>query len=154
MKLKTKTLSLLLAIVMIFTIAIPALSAQSNSEGFNDVPQSHWAYEPIGRWSDFGVLQGIGDGNFAPERGLTLGELAAILSRTFGYTERENVSVNPAWAASYAQNRLLQAMNSNIRVADASHDAPAGFRATGAHQHDLRFAENFNLDHPLMEGLR
>ena len=57
-------------------------------------------------------------------------------------------------AASYAQNRLLRAMGSNIRIGDTSHSAPVGFRETAnAHQHDLRFRENFNLANPFMEGV-
>jgi hypothetical protein len=56
-------------------------------------------------------------------------------------------------AHSYQQNRLLSAMGSNIRVGNTSHDAPIGFREAGAHQHDLRYANNFNLNNPFMAGV-
>ena len=57
-------------------------------------------------------------------------------------------------AHSFDQNRLLAAMGSNIRVGDASHSAPAGFRETAnAHQHDLRYRNNFNLSNPFMQGV-
>ena len=54
---------------------------------------------------------------------------------------------------SHAQNRLLAAMGSNIRIGDASHSAPLGFREAGAHQHDLRYRDNFNLNNPFMQGI-
>ena len=41
-----------------------------------------------------------------PDSGLSLGELAAILSRTFGYIDSVDVSVNPAWAAPYVQKAV------------------------------------------------
>lgn len=34
---------------------------------FDDVPQSHWAYEIINELTNEGVIDGMGDGIFAPE---------------------------------------------------------------------------------------
>jgi|GEM_PF-2796652 len=56
-------------------------------------------------------------------------------------------------AHSYQQNRLLSAMGSNIRIGDASHTPPVGFRGAFTHQHNLRFSENFNLNNPFMAGV-
>ena len=60
-----------------------------------------------------------------------------------------------AGSATGNQNRLLEAMGANIRIGDASHSAPIGFReiATSAHQHDLRFRQNFNLENPFMANV-
>ena len=56
-------------------------------------------------------------------------------------------------AHSYQQNRLLAAMGSHIRVGDASHTPPVGFRGAFSHQHNLRFSQNVNLDNPFMQGV-
>jgi len=50
-------------------------------------------------------------------------------------------------------NRLLAAIGSNIRIGDTSHSAPVGFRDPAAHQHLLRYRENFNLSNPFMAGI-
>jgi hypothetical protein len=97
MKTRKKVLALFLALTLIMS-AVPSAFAAANS--YADVPSDHWANGVIAKWSGdaYGVLQGNGDGTFAPSRGLTLGELATILSKTFGYTERISAEVTPAWA--------------------------------------------------------
>ena len=107
MKIRKRALSLLLALILITTSAIPAFATEPPEGGFHDVPQSHWAHDVIDTWANAGVLQGDGDGFFAPERGLSLGELAAILTRTFGYIQREeNINVTPSWAAPFVESAV------------------------------------------------
>ena len=77
----------LLAIVLSLALlagTMPAALAQEQT--FLDVSPDHWAYPVIEKWSSaaYGVLQGDGDGTFAPSRGLTLAELAAVLSELLG----------------------------------------------------------------------
>ena len=90
-------LALLLSFALLIGTAPAVLAAEQT---YSDVPADHWASGVIGTWSssDYGVLQGNGDGTFAPSRALTLGELATVLSRTFGYQAREAAEVTPAWA--------------------------------------------------------
>ncbi|MCL2843654.1 MAG: chitobiase/beta-hexosaminidase C-terminal domain-containing protein, partial [Oscillospiraceae bacterium] len=60
-------------------------------------------------------------------------------------------------ASSHQQNRLLAALGSHIRVADAGHNAPVGWRYTPestGHMHRLRYRHNFNLDNPFMTGVQ
>jgi hypothetical protein len=68
--------------------------------GYADVPESHWASEVIAKWSgdSYGILSGYGDGMFEPSREINLGEMATILSRIFGYSQRYTVAVTPDWA--------------------------------------------------------
>jgi hypothetical protein len=98
MKIGRKILAFFLALILVVS-TVPSLSFTA-AAGYTDVPSGHWANDVIAKWSGdgYGVLQGNGDGTFAPSRGITLGELAAILSKTFGYTERVSADVTPAWA--------------------------------------------------------
>ena len=75
-----KIISILLTVIMVLTVAIPALAApvdygaelankpnKSYSQIFTDVPPSHWAFSYIGEMADRGVLSGYPNGYFYPE---------------------------------------------------------------------------------------
>ena len=51
---------------------------------FTDVPKSHWAYEVIGELSDKGVINGIGNSNYAPESALTKAQFMKLLTCALG----------------------------------------------------------------------
>ena len=51
---------------------------------FQDVPETHRAYQPIVYMGTLGIMTGYPDGTFQPERELTRAELAAILVRSLG----------------------------------------------------------------------
>lgn len=51
----------------------------------------HWAEGAIDKWSSYGVVKGIGNGDFAPSASVTRAELATFISRTFQYTAGESV---------------------------------------------------------------
>lgn|GEM_PF-3182666 len=97
MKTGKKTIALILVYLLITGILPGAIVA---AEGFSDVASDHWAYGVITKWSggSYGILVGDGDGTFAPSREMTLGELSAVLSRIFNYTERVSANVTPDWA--------------------------------------------------------
>ena len=40
--------------------------------------QGHWAENAIERWSDYGVVTGLGNGTFAPDAELTRAEMAQV----------------------------------------------------------------------------
>ena len=46
---------------------------------FTDVPKTHWAYKYIDKVSDAGIMNGIGDGKFAPDEPLTRAQICKIL---------------------------------------------------------------------------
>lgn len=52
--------------------------------------EGHWAELAIDKWSSYGVVKGIGNGDFAPSSSVTRAELATFISRTFQYTEGES----------------------------------------------------------------
>ena len=84
-----------------------------------------------------GTLAVAGFGNFNDQGGATIPP------------ERRAIQ----YAQSFQLNQLLVAAGSNIRVGDTSHTAPLGFREGNAHQHDLRFRENFNLQNPFVSDV-
>ncbi len=61
-------------------------SVPSTISPFSDVPTTHWASAAIGSAYSMGYLSGNGDGTFAPERTITLGEATTIALRMLGYT--------------------------------------------------------------------
>ena len=92
-----KRLSLILSLLLI--ISSVNISSAINTK-FADVSDTHWASKVIAKWSgeDYDVLQGDGKGNFNPSKGLTLGEIMTVLSKTFGYVQKQETQVTTAWA--------------------------------------------------------
>ncbi|MDR1061853.1 MAG: InlB B-repeat-containing protein [Clostridiales bacterium] len=89
-----------LAAVAAMLVAIAALAVPALAEGYSDTGE-HWGAAVIEKWSDYGVLRGDGDGAFAPDRDMSVAELAAVLGRTFGYSQAGNPRISPeipAWA--------------------------------------------------------
>ena len=121
-----KCFSKFVAMVMSVIIAlgmIPATVVHANERtSFNDVPVYHWAHNVIERWAGdgYGVLHGVGGGNFAPDQSLTLAELAAILSNTFGYIEQISAEVTPVWATDQVQRAMAAGVIDRADRVDAS----------------------------------
>ena len=78
-----RLLSLLLSIAMLCGFCVPAAFAAERQYG--DI-QGHWAEESIERWSDYNIVQGYG-GDFHPDKALTRGQMATILSNMLGLTK-------------------------------------------------------------------
>ena len=119
MKINKKIFSLMLALTLTVSM-IPSFVASAASN-YDDVAPSHWAYGVISRWSGggYGVLNGDGDGNFSPDRGLSLGELAAILSKSFGYTDKVSVDVPQAWAKEFIEKAVAAGVYERAEFYDA-----------------------------------
>ena len=86
---------------------------------FSDT-SGHWAEGAIRRWSESGVLVGYGDGTFGPDRAVTRGELAAVLSRILGWQEQAENTFSDlpgdAWYTPY----LLQANQAGVMDGDGT----------------------------------
>ena len=54
---------------------------ESNSD-FDDVTKSHWAYNYISYANEKGIIFGVDDKHFAPDKNITNEEMAVICSRT------------------------------------------------------------------------
>ena len=51
---------------------------------FSDVPASHWAYAYVEELAGAGLVNGMGDGTFAPDSSMTRGQLVTLLGRLAG----------------------------------------------------------------------
>lgn len=58
--------------------------AASTSEGFPDVPASHWAYAEVITAASYGWITGYEDGSFGPARNITRAEAATMVNRMLG----------------------------------------------------------------------
>lgn len=86
-----------LAALLSVQFAMPAgnVHAVDNTERKGYIAQvqtgAHWAQASIDRWLVLGVVQGYPDGSFHPNEKVTRAELAAIINRLFGYTDKAEV---------------------------------------------------------------
>ena len=83
-----KTVSILLTLAMLLSFAAVSFAA-----AFSDVgPAYDWARASIEKFSDEGVIEGKGDGKFAPEDNVTRAEFAKMLALTFGIAPSDKKS--------------------------------------------------------------
>jgi uncharacterized repeat protein (TIGR02543 family) len=88
------------ALLVAVLTAFVAFSVPAFAEHYSDTA-NHWGAAVIEKWSDYDVLQGDGDGTFAPNRDMSVAELATVLAKTFGYTDVGNPAISqavPSWA--------------------------------------------------------
>lgn len=62
-----------------------AMAAQGLPSGFTDVPAWHWASGYVGTASKMGIVNGIGNGLFAPETPVKYEEAITMIVRALGY---------------------------------------------------------------------
>jgi len=95
--------------------------------GFRDVPASHWAKEYIDYLSAEGVMAGIGDNLFEPEREITRAEFVTILSKISGDELPADVTgfadvAAAAWYAPYVAWALRNGITSGTSETTFSPD--------------------------------
>ena len=74
---------------------------------FKDVLSNSWSKDYIMTLAGKGILQGKGDGKFAPIDNITIGEVATIISKTFEFYIKEEKQFNPKikhWSNQYINN--------------------------------------------------
>ncbi len=76
---RKRTLSLALALVMALGLAAPALAF--TTPDFTDLPSDNWAYEPVMRMADAGVIKGTGGGAFSPEMKVSVAQFLTLVGR-------------------------------------------------------------------------
>lgn len=86
MKLKIKSLALLITFSMIFTM-IPSVSMATS---FSDMP-SDWSTVALESAVSNGLLSGF-DGKLMPKDSLTRAQMATVINRAFGATSKANIS--------------------------------------------------------------
>ena len=114
-----KRLSLILSLLLIISSINISSAAKTR---FADVPDTHWASKVIAKWSgeDYDVLQGDGKGNFNPSKGLTLGEFMTVISKTFGYVQKQETQVTPTWAKESVEKAVAAGIIPKTEKIDAN----------------------------------
>ena len=75
----------ILAGVVLCALLAAVLPAPAAAADFQDVPDSHWAAEPIGRAADLGLIQGQTADRFGLGSPMTRGAFVTVLCRLFGW---------------------------------------------------------------------
>lgn len=107
-----KLLSLLLVLAMTLSLAVPMVSASE----FTDVDNTHQYFEAIQSLVARGIVNGMGDGTFAPEANVTRAQFAKMVVLSIGITNAGD-SVDSSdfpdvakdhWAAGYIKTAFGQ----------------------------------------------
>ena len=87
----TKLFALLLCAAL---LQVPALAAGETD--FSDVPAGSWFAEGVAICGEKGVMEGVGDGLFAPDRELSSGECRALAYRLYDIRRGGDGAILPA----------------------------------------------------------
>ena len=114
-----KRLSMILSLLLIISSINISSAAKTR---FADIPDTHWASKVIAKWSgeDYDILQGDSKGNFNPSKGLTLGEIMTIISKTFGYVQKQETQVTPTWAKESVEKAIAAGILPKTEKIDAN----------------------------------
>jgi hypothetical protein len=109
-----KSLSILLALVFVLSIAGTALAAPANP--FVDVPAKHWAYDAVSTLAKAGIVDGYGDGTFRGDRTMTRYEMAQIVAKAMAKSDKADAA-NKALIDKLAVEFAAELNNLGVRVA-------------------------------------
>ncbi|MBR2883525.1 MAG: S-layer homology domain-containing protein [Clostridia bacterium] len=109
-----KVLSILLSLAMLCSLAVPTAFATDNR--YSDTTD-HWAEAAIGRWSDYGIVEGYGDA-FNPDNAITRAQMATILSKTLGLTETTENPFSDVYVDEWYTPYVLRCYKADIMLGD------------------------------------
>jgi S-layer homology domain len=66
------------------------IADESLTEDFSDVSEKDWFHDAVAAVLEHEIMNGMGNGKFAPESNLTRGQLAAIVVRAYGFEVEES----------------------------------------------------------------
>lgn len=94
MKKRTKMISLIMIIAMIFTQF--AMAEEINETKiiveFTDLDETNWAYESIEKLVDAGIILGYPDKTFRPDGNIKRAELIKIVNLVFSYSDKQEAT--------------------------------------------------------------
>lgn len=68
-------------------VRVMGLQPVEGIKSFQDVPESHWAKKDIEAAKAYGLIQGVGNGKFAPDTPVTREQMAAMLDKVIVETQ-------------------------------------------------------------------
>ena len=89
----------------VFCNAAQADALSTSNDPFTDVPASHWAAGYIAYCANAGIINGMGDGTFAPDSPVTGLQFAKMLLCAVGYNANDEY-VNDDWAIVVSKDAL------------------------------------------------
>lgn len=96
-----------ISLIMAFTMFVSVVQTTFALDNVSDI-QGHWAQESVTSLVDAGIIGGYGDGTIRPNNFITRAEMAKVLNKVFGYTEKAiNQFGDVAENAWYAEELLI-----------------------------------------------
>lgn len=77
--------------------------SSTNSVSYKDVSATHWATSEIQKAQSAGIMNGMGNTQFAPEGSITRAQMATIAYR---WTQRTSECNNREWSSSFLHRRI------------------------------------------------
>lgn len=107
-----RSISLLLCLVM--------LTSNAGAAGFQDVPSNYWAYDAIQKMADQKVIEGIGNGKFAPTQPVNYASFVTMLAKAFYPAETAAQGQGTPWWRPYAVVLSAQELTSGTKLVNES----------------------------------
>lgn len=76
---KKRFVSFALVLVLALGLVSPAMAY--TTPDFADLPSDNWAYDPVMRMADQGIIQGTGEGKFSPEMKVSVAQFLTLVGR-------------------------------------------------------------------------
>lgn len=102
MSIKNTTLAVVIAFSALVSLTVSAFAVGAS---FSDVPSDMWCYEAVTEMANRGLVNGVGDGLFAPDRTMTRAEFLTVIVRAVypsDIAEPQNDTNGTWWTPYYA----------------------------------------------------
>ena len=134
-----KQLAASLAAAFVLGIAGTSFAAAANP--FVDVPAKHWSYDAVTKLSQAGIIDGYGDGTFRGDKTITRYEMAMIVAKAMGKSEKVTPE-QKAMLDKLSTEFGPELENLGVRVAQLEKDKP-NFKFSGDAR--VRYVQNIDL---------
>ena len=108
----------LFSVLLLLILALggaPGLVLPASALSFSDVAPEHWAYEDISLLTDTGIINGMGDGTYAPEETLTRGQYIKLVTSVMGCSaQNDGFTVTDVWAEHWVYPYMTEAFSRGI----------------------------------------
>ncbi|MCD1261300.1 carbohydrate binding domain-containing protein [Paenibacillus athensensis] len=119
MNLLTRSVSLVMASLLVVPSVGFAADGGQASQAFSDLPSSHWASAALNHWQQLGIVEGYEDGTIRPEKLISRAEFATVMNRIFGYQAEAASAGNDVAAGAWYRADMAKALEAGYYTADA-----------------------------------
>lgn len=86
-------------------IALPAWGLTTHSVQANEI-QQHWAKAVLSKWKSKGYIRGFQDGSLKPDESVTRAQLAALINKSFGFTQTTSIAYKDVHPSNWFYNDI------------------------------------------------